>query len=428
MFCPECGTKNPDDGNFCENCGAKLEHPQTPASEVAQETRKPKKPRKPRKPMPLAAKIMIPLIAVLIAAGIGGFFILKSITNPKNIVTDYAKAYVSHDAKALFNSLNFNESSFLTPEKFEKVLQNDTSMHFEDATDYSIKENSSSSDDNSSLRYTVTFRDSSNAFEYSTDITLNKLSTKSYLLFDNWKIKTDSFLAKDCAIRVPSGAAVTVDDVKLGDSEKTETEEEGYDTYQIKYMFTGKHDVAVSLENFEDCKDSFNTTPMDYEGNILYTLNSSDLTLSHDISDTLIDKSKELLQTLYSSALEKKEFDSILSPEDTEGDCCSTIQKDYDSFVENHIKDDTHLKSLDFTSIEGRAGITSNFDDNCTALSVSLETKYTAKSVVENFWTDKKENKSYDGSSVYTFTYHYKNGKWLLTNADALGQLYYTRY
>ena len=83
MFCPECGTKNPDDGNFCENCGAKLEHPQTPASEVAQETRKPKKPRKPRKPMPLAAKIMIPLIGDV-----------KELKVVKKIVTETADAEI----------------------------------------------------------------------------------------------------------------------------------------------------------------------------------------------------------------------------------------------------------------------------------------------------------------------------------------------
>lgn len=25
VFCPECGTKNPENAQFCENCGAKLE-------------------------------------------------------------------------------------------------------------------------------------------------------------------------------------------------------------------------------------------------------------------------------------------------------------------------------------------------------------------------------------------------------------------
>ena len=112
MFCPECGTKNADDGRFCENCGAKLEHPQTsPAQSVQPNTNQAQPqvapatiPKPPRKPMPLAAKLIIILVLVLIAAGTGGYFVLKSLTNPENIVTDYAKAYVSHDAKALFKS------------------------------------------------------------------------------------------------------------------------------------------------------------------------------------------------------------------------------------------------------------------------------------------------------------------------------------
>lgn len=438
MFCPECGTKNADDGRFCENCGAKLEHPQSAPTQNVQPNinqtqatpvmTTPPAPKPPRKPMPLAAKLIIILVLVLIAAGTGGYFVLKSLTNPKNIVTDYAKAYVSHDAKALFKSLDFKESPFVTVEKFETALKSDSNKHFEDSTDYTITENESNDTKNSTLRYDVVFRDDSNAFEYDTEIVLNKLSTKSYLFFDNWKIKTEGFLAKDCAVNVPSGAAVTIDDVKLTDTYKTESEEEGIDTYKINYIFSGKHTLKLSLENYNDYEVSFTLNSTDYEGQTVTSVNRSDLTLSDDIANTLVEQSKTTLTKLYEAALDKKEFEDILSADEVEDTSLEDLKSKYKSLVEYNIEGDPHLKSVDFSSMEGEAQIAYNYNDDCTAVSVNLETEYTAKSVVKNFWDKKKSTKSYDGSSNFTFTYHFKNGKWVLNDSTAFNYcVYYTK-
>ena len=167
----------------------------------------------------------------------------------------------------------------------------------------------------------------------------------------------------------------------------------------------------------------------DYEGQTVTSVNRSDLTLSDDIANTLIEQSKTTLTKLYEAAVDKKEFEDILSADEVEDTSLKDLKDKYKSFVEYNIKGDTHLKSVDFTSMDGEAQIAYNYDDDCTAVSVNLETEYTAKSVVKNFWDKKKSTKSYDDSSNFTFTYHFKNGKWVLNSSTAFNYcVSYSKY
>ncbi len=438
MFCPECGTNNADQAQFCEKCGTKLEQPvATPVSQPdaapAYNQAAPTAPREPRKPMSMTTKVILIVALALIVLGTSGFFVLKSITNPKNIVTDYAKSYVSHDAKSLFKTLGFEESPFITAANFEKALKSDTDAHFADASDYTIEENetSSSSKENKTLNYNVTFRDSSNAFEYNTRITLTKQSTKSFLFFDNWKIKPDSFLAKDLCLQVPAGSEVTLDGVTLDSKYMSESEDEKYVSFCIPYLFSGDHTYTVTQTNFNDYEGKFTSDARDYQKSNIASVDSYNMTLSDAVADSLIETSKTTLQNIYTAALDKKDFADAITPTAIEADSLSTMTDSYNTFVENNVKGDTHLKKVEFKAIDGSAQITSNYSDNddCFAVMVTLDVSYTTSSVVKSFWDGKKSNKTYDGESSLSFTYHYRDGKWVLNNTGALSNcVYYSRY
>lgn len=155
------------------------------------------------------------------------------------------------------------------------------------------------------------------------------------------------------------------------------------------------------------------------------------MTLSDAVADSLIETSKTTLQNIYTAALDKKDFADAITPTAIEADSLSTMTDSYNTFVENNVKGDTHLKKVEFKAIDGSAQITSNYSDNddCFAVMVTLDVSYTTSSVVKSFWDGKKSNKTYDGESSLSFTYHYRDGKWVLNNTGALSNcVYYSRY
>lgn len=68
MFCPECGTRLPDDSVFCENCGAKLA-PVKKASPAPKKVPKKNKPRLPVWSVVAAAGIAAAAIALIVSHG-----------------------------------------------------------------------------------------------------------------------------------------------------------------------------------------------------------------------------------------------------------------------------------------------------------------------------------------------------------------------
>jgi len=145
MFCPNCGTQCEDGACFCANCGAKLANvdadsatsdtttqttvtteekstqdsttqeattqeattqnasAQGTATQSEQQSAPVYVPMSAKKKIPVGAIVAIVAVFILIVGGISSFCILKSITNPKNIVTKYAKSTITKNKNAKHN-------------------------------------------------------------------------------------------------------------------------------------------------------------------------------------------------------------------------------------------------------------------------------------------------------------------------------------
>ena len=101
MFCKECGTKYPDEGKFCPTCGTinsrqkiaednpppQIQNQTQPQPQIqqtqAREISKPEKPGKKKKSSGFKALIItIPVLVVLIAGGLGFYFLVLNKTDP----------------------------------------------------------------------------------------------------------------------------------------------------------------------------------------------------------------------------------------------------------------------------------------------------------------------------------------------------------
>lgn len=95
MFCPNCGTENPDSGRFCKNCGTPLQapvmnQPQTPppvqpAAPMTPEVKKQPKAPKEKKG---GKKIIIAIVAAIVIL-IGGVVLVSQILKAKKDISPY---------------------------------------------------------------------------------------------------------------------------------------------------------------------------------------------------------------------------------------------------------------------------------------------------------------------------------------------------
>lgn len=448
MYCQKCGTKNIDEAVFCEKCGAKLEKPiavnattpnlsQEPATQQTENTA-PVTPTVPRKPMSKKTKgIIIGVVALLVIAT-GAFLVLKNIADPKHLADDYAKAYVEHDSSKLFNALGLQKTEFVNSDSLDKMLKSNDDLHYEDITDYSIESDSStkkSSDkETNSLHYTISFSDSSNAFDYTKNVDLVKQNSKMFLFFDKWKIKPDGYISKDFAIQVPKGCKLTLDNVEVDTKYIMDGNGDGdlaqYEIYNIPCLFAGKHNGVVSMDNFKDYQFDFTSESNNYKKSVSQTVNLDELELSDDVTNTLIDTSKTYMQGIYDAAIAKKDFSDAIPEDAIYSDSLSNLTSLYNDFVDRNVKQDTHLKSVEFKTMEGAVnwkGYSST--SSCYQVSIDISTSYKASSIVKSFWDGKKQKKDYEGEDTKSFTYQLVDGKWVLSDTSALSScIYYSSY
>lgn len=427
MFCQECGTQNPDDAVFCANCGSALAKdpitqgqpfPQTSPQAgqyqqgVPQQPVYQKPPKQPRKPMPKGAKIAIIAAIAVVILGTAGFMLLKSLASPKRMVENYAKAYVAHDSEKIFDLLCFEKSEFISPEKLEKALE---SQLYKEVTEYAIKAESDEDDedeDNDTLYYTVTFRDKSHSAEEDKTITLEK-SGKRFGIFDNWKIRTTNYVAKNCGIYTPAGTTVKMDGVELGDKYKGEEDGE----YVIPACFDGIHELSVEQDVYEPYTTTFTVSATDYEEENAVAVRASDMQLSSAAIESLKSSAKDTVTGFYTCAMEQKEFSEVPFVEAVGSEC--GLDSEYSEWINNNVTSDTCIKTLEFTNTEETVEAYNNEDAARAIVQVSLS--YNTTSVVKDYWSGKKEERSGSGTGSCSLYYEYQNGQWIIYDYTGIG-------
>lgn len=414
MFCGECGTKNKKGDAFCKECGSKLESVEVTTNKTKKEVS-----NAPKKPMAKSTKIIIGVVAVVVAALVALFIILGNITNPKNVAKEYIQAVVNKDGNKLYNYLNIEgDSTFVSKNVFNNYIKE--KIKDDAVTNYKITEVEYSTGKlQATVRFTYTTKNSSS--EKTGKVTLTKDKSKKYLFFDNWKINDsiDTAVVKDYTLKVTKGSTLTYGGIKVDKkylaSSKSSTE---YDVYVLPQVFGYETVVKAVLPTGLEIEEK--VTPSTYYST--HTVSFDEDTLTDAAKNKIIEVAKKDLNTIYTSAIAKKSFADIKSNFDVKGIDLTKFEQSYNNFVIKLGNESNILTSFTVTN----ASIYDIDLDSNGYLEVEFKVNYDYAIKYTDYSNNEKTHSDSDYDYM-TVTLTYKNGTYYLVNINEL-ETYFSRY
>ncbi len=414
MFCGECGTKNKKGDAFCKECGSKLESVEVTTNKTKKEVS-----NAPKKPMAKSTKIIIGVVAVVVAALVALFIILGNITNPKNVAKEYIQAVVNKDGNKLYNYLNIEgDSTFVSKNVFNNYIKE--KIKDDAVTNYKITEVEYSTGKlQATVRFTYTTKNSSS--EKTGKVTLTKDKSKKYLFFDNWKINDsiDTAVVKDYTLKVTKGSTLTYGGIKVDkkylDSSKSSTE---YDVYVLPQVFGYETVVKAVLPSGLEIEEK--VTPSTYYSTHIVSFDED--TLTDAAKNKIIEVAKKDLNTIYTSAIAKKSFADIKSNFDVKGIDLTKFEQSYNNFVIKLGNESNILTSFTVTN----ASIYDIDLDSNGYLEVEFKVNYDYAIKYTDYSNNEKTHSDSDYDYM-TVTLTYKNGTYYLVNINEL-ETYFSRY
>ena len=396
MFCGECGTKYEKGAAFCEKCGSKLEVEET--KEVA-----------PKKPMDKKTKLIISVIAIVAVIFVGIYMYLGSLFKPEKIALKYFKAYASNDAKTLYNTMNLEESKFVSKKLLEESIKNNEKIKL---ANYSVKKDETK-DDSLSTSVVITYVEEGSSKEKTKLVKLTKNKNKKWLFFENWTVDSSELVSKDYTISVPKNTTVKINDIELSDKYKEESYSSYYDSYKIPSILKGKYNLTVEYKSGVKLSGELKVN-----GNY-GTYRTSNLKLDEKTNEKLEKEIKEKLELLYKSALEDKSFDDIKDSFTEE--VRSNVETSY-NYIKDYTKSDySKLKEMTVDDVE----ITS-VSPNEEKISLVVKMKYSYK--LEYKYSD--ETKEYIGKNkidTLYVDYTISEKDYVMSNISSI-LTYFSRY
>ena len=414
MFCGECGTKNKKGDAFCKECGSKLESVEVTTNKTKKEVS-----NAPKKPMAKSTKIIIGVVAVVVAALVALFIILGNITNPKHVAKEYIQAVVNKDGNKLYNYLNIEgDSTFVSKNVFNNYIKE--KIKDDAVTNYKITDVEYSTGKlQATVRFTYTTKNSSS--EKTGKVTLTKDKSKKYLFFDNWKINDsiDTAVVKDYTLKVTKGSTLTYGGIKVDkkylDSSKSSTE---YDVYVLPQVFGYETVVKAVLPSGLEIEEK--VTPSTYYST--HTVSFDEDTLTDAAKNKIIEVAKKDLNTIYTSAIAKKSFADIKSNFDVKGIDLTKFEQSYNNFVTKLGNESNILTSFTVTN----ASIYDIDLDSNGYLEVEFKVNYDYAIKYTDYSNNEKTHSDSDYDYM-TVTLTYKNGTYYLANINEL-ETYFSRY
>lgn len=414
MFCGECGTKNKKGDAFCKECGSKLESVEVTTNKTKKEVS-----NAPKKPMAKSTKIIIGVVAVVVAALVALFIILGNITNPKNVAKEYIQAVVNKDGNKLYSYLNIEgDSTFVSKNVFNNYIKE--KIKDDAVTNYKITEVEYSTGKlQATVRFTYTTKNSSS--EKTGKVTLTKDKSKKYLFFDNWKINDsiDTAVVKDYTLKVTKGSTLTYGGIKVDKkylaSSKSSTE---YDVYVLPQVFGYETVVKAVLPTGLEIEEK--VTPSTYYST--HTVSFDEDTLTDAAKNKIIEVAKKDLNTIYTSAIAKKSFADIKSNFDVKGIDLTKFEQSYNNFVIKLGNESNILTSFTVTN----ASIYDIDLDSNGYLEVEFKVNYDYAIKYTDYSNNEKTHSDSDYDYM-TVTLTYKNGTYYLVNINEL-ETYFSRY
>lgn len=414
MFCGECGTKNKKGDAFCKECGSKLESVEVTTNKTKKEVS-----NAPKKPMAKSTKIIIGVVAVVVAALVALFIILGNITNPKNVAKEYIQAVVNKDGNKLYSYLSIEgDSTFVSKNVFNNYIKE--KIKDDAVTNYKITEVEYSTGKlQATVRFTYTTKNSSS--EKTGKVTLTKDKSKKYLFFDNWKINDsiDTAVVKDYTLKVTKGSTLTYGGIKVDKkylaSSKSSTE---YDVYVLPQVFGYETVVKAVLPTGLEIEEK--VTPSTYYST--HTVSFDEDTLTDAAKNKIIEVVKKDLNTIYTSAIAKKSFADIKSNFDVKGIDLTKFEQSYNNFVIKLGNESNILTSFTVTN----ASIYDIDLDSNGYLEVEFKVNYDYAIKYTDYSNNEKTHSDSDYDYM-TVTLTYKNGTYYLVNINEL-ETYFSRY
>ena len=408
MFCGECGTKNKKGDAFCKE-----------SVEVTTNKTKKEVSNAPKKPMAKSTKIIIGVVAVVVAALVALFIILGNITNPKHVAKEYIQAVVNKDGNKLYNYLNIEgDSTFVSKNVFNNYIKE--KIKDDAVTNYKITDVEYSTGKlQATVRFTYTTKNSSS--EKTGKVTLTKDKSKKYLFFDNWKINDsiDTAVVKDYTLKVTKGSTLTYGGIKVDkkylDSSKSSTE---YDVYVLPQVFGYETVVKAVLPSGLEIEEK--VTPSTYYST--HTVSFDEDTLTDAAKNKIIEVAKKDLNTIYTSAIAKKSFADIKSNFDVKGIDLTKFEQSYNNFVTKLGNESNILTSFTVTN----ASIYDIDLDSNGYLEVEFKVNYDYAIKYTDYSNNEKTHSDSDYDYM-TVTLTYKNGTYYLVNINEL-ETYFSRY
>lgn len=382
-----------------------------------------KKPKKKRR-IPLLVKLLFVLLIILAATFAVFFFYMRRQTEPSRIADNYVSVFMSKNTSALFDVMGFERDTFITPETLSASLEE--RQKYSTISSYGMVEYSSDDPDNM-RQYSIQYWNDNRGNPYTQTLVLNNSEPKLYYLFDNWKIDTSEFLARNCVITAPMGAEVKVDDITLT-SEMAESGGTDTITYRLGNLFAGTHTLTVLMDSFNEFHTSIYLDGGDYNDRPLYTVTPSMLQITDQTREMLEKEAEDLITAIYDRALEGESFNKLSQKFTVEESARSGLEQAFQTLITNNIDSSTHLTGVDFDSFSSTSG-SAYAEDHCYAVKITTETRYTASSYVAGSGQTAAGSRSTAGNSLFTTTFHYKNGAWSVFSSTAFEScVYYMRY
>ncbi len=292
MYCENCGKKIDEDAIFCEHCGNKLKET---AINITVEKKK--------KELSQENKIILAILCII--GFVFLFFLeLKYFNSPDNAIHNYLKNWENKNYDNLLADLKIEESKFTNKEIFSKVYPDLNEFKM---TDFKVTGCEMKKNKNQAICH-VSFKTENHNFTYEKDYVLEKKEKNRLILFTNWEIiQTNIKTLSDVLIYLPTGAKAFLMEQNLEEYLEKEELKKGYDCYKIPLIFQGTYPLKIILENGMSLEKKITIKNKEYT----YHFNLKDA--SQELTDEMEKLGKDVIETIYLGAIEKKEFQSLNS-------------------------------------------------------------------------------------------------------------------
>jgi len=370
MYCQECGKFNPDPSKTCQNCGSTLEDtskkPTNPmVNDVAQQALKKlksvdvtavstsfKKINKKTKILVGVACASIILLSIL-------FSLVSSLSSPERVIKRYVENCISGDYDQAYNTIAMPDSPFVTKDAFASYMQQ-SNQDFANIMNYEIldyeKTLSRSDSTYNSLKgllseslmklYSVSYVLHGESKTRDLMVILVNQNQKRFLFFDTYKITISDMFVNDYTIYAPEDVKVTIDGIELPVSK--DSEKSSLKAYKVSHLFSGKHDLKITSNIYEDYKEVISPSSKDSE-------TFEDFTLKESVRADLAKQAETTFKSLCVNAVAGNDFSKVegLFTEDTSA--LNSIKEKYTSLCDGmKLYDGSGLKSISFQSFTDR--------------------------------------------------------------------------